>query len=113
MKVEKKFKVNRRQFTSLSILIFAPYLKGNATQSSFGFLLDRIKNPFKLLNIKESYNLDDWINELPITSDISVLSEYVLSLIKQDYKENRVELVEGIILSKTEIKLYLAKEFHA
>ena len=85
-------------------------MKVNASQSSFGTLLGRINNPFNSLGAKERYVLNDWVSELPVTSNVSVLSEHVLSLIMYDYKENSVDLVEGIILSKTEIMLYLAKE---
>jgi hypothetical protein len=56
--------------------------------------------------------LDAWIKELPVNSDLNTLTEYLVNLIRQDYKKNDVSLVEGIILSNTEIKLYSAKELY-
>ena len=106
-------KINRRQFLSLSVLIFAPYFKVKAQPSSFETLLYGIKNPFQISISKERHNLDDWISKLPVTLNVSELSEYVLTLIKSDYIENRVDLIDGVILSNTEIMLFFAKESYA
>jgi hypothetical protein len=105
--------INRRQFLSLSALIFAPYLKVNAYESSFKTILNEIHCPFQMSNSQEVYNLDSWISKLPDTSNISALSEHILSLIKLDYIENRVNLIDGVILSNTEITLYFAKKSYA
>ena len=105
--------INRRQFLSLSALIFVPYCKVNADKSIFKVLLNEIQSPFQMSISKERYNLDSWINKLPVTSNVSELSEHILSLIKLDYIENKVGLIDGVILSNTEITLYFAKESYA
>ena len=107
--------MNRRQFLSLSMLIFSPYVKVNArdSQNSFGVLLNTLDSPFKYLNSKSEYTISDWQNQLPLNSKIDILSEHILGQIMQDYRENKVDLVDGFILSKTEIMLYLAKERNA
>ena len=106
-------RINRRQFLSLSVLIFVPYCKVNADESSFQVLLNEIQSPFQMSIYKERYNLDNWISKLPDTSNVSELSEHILSLIKLDYIENKVGLIDGVILSNTEITLYFAKESYA
>lgn len=106
-------RINRRQFLSLSVLVFAPYCKVNANESSFKTLLNEIQSPFQMLIFKKKYNVDSWISQLPNTSNISELSEHILSLIRLDYIENKVGLIDGVILSNTEITLYLAKESYA
>ena len=106
-------KINRRQFLSLSALIFAPYCKVNADENCFKELLNEIQSPFQMSIFKERYSVNSLTSKLPNTSNVNELSENILSLIRLDYIENNVGLIDGIILSNTEITLYFAKESYA
>jgi len=64
-------------------------------------------------NAKEVYTLDRWLSKLPYKNNVNELSNHILNLIKLDYIENRVNLIDGVILSNTEITLYFAKEYYA
>lgn len=106
-------RINRRQFLSLSVLILTPYCKVNANETNIKMLLNEIQSPFKISKSHEVYNLDRWLSELPEMYNVNALSEHILNLIKLDYIENRVNLIDGVILSNTEITLYFAKESYA
>ena len=106
-------RINRRQFLSLSVLVFAPFSKVIAKSNNFDTLLSEINNPFQISISSEEYNLDHWVSQLPVSSSASMLSKHVLGLIKRDYLENKVDIIDGVILSNTEIMLYYAKESYA
>ena len=105
--------MNRRKFVSLALLMFAPI--GNARVENYNVqvILNRIVNPFGDLIRMDLDAVEEWISTLPNISNVDIFSEYILSQIELDYIENRVVLVEGIVLSETEVKLYRAREIYA
>ena len=105
--------MNRRQFISIATLIFAPAINAREPVSSFGILLSQIKSPFTRQNLTQTYSTSRWCNNLRKISSLNSLSQHILNQIKQDYIENKVELIEGIVLSETEVQLYLARESYA
>jgi len=104
--------MNRRQFASLSLLMFLPKVKGLGEHTDLRYLLNHVINPFKGLKI-DLYAIEEWVKSLPDTPSINVFAEYILDQIELDYIENRVVLVDGIVLSETEVKLYYARELYA
>ena len=105
--------MNRRKFVSLALLMLAPI--GNARVENYNVqvILNRIVNPFGDLIPMDLDAVEEWISTLPNISNVGIFSEYILSQIELDYIENRVVLVEGIVLSETEVKLYRAREIYA
>jgi len=104
--------MNRRQFASLSLLIFLPKINGLGEHTDLRYLLKQVINPFKDLKI-DLYVIEEWVKSLPDTPSINIFAEYILGQIELDYIENRVVLVDGIVLSETEVKLYCARELYA
>ena len=86
---------------------------GCDSNQNIGIILNRIVNPFGDLIQMDLHAVEEWISTLPNISNVDIFSEYILSQIELDYIENRVVLVEGIVLSETEVKLYRAREIYA
>lgn len=93
--------------------MLAPISKVRAGSYDMEFILDKIVNPFGDSIVMELYLVEEWISRLPNISNVSAFSEYLLRQVEQDYIDNKVVLVEGIVLSETEVKLCLAREFYA
>lgn len=85
----------------------------NARQNSFDQIIENIQNPFQVSLYEGTYKLDEWFISLPISRNTAELSKHILDLIEKDYQENNVDLINGVIVSKTEVMLYLAKEHYA
>ena len=105
--------MNRREFVSLALLIFAPISNARLVNGDLQIVLNQIVNPFGNLIRMDSAALEEWIGALPNISNVDFFSEYILSQIEIDYIENRVMLVEGIVLSETEVMLCSARELYA
>lgn len=91
--------------------MFLPKISGLGEHTDLQYLLNEMINPFKDLKI-DLYVIEDWVKSLPETPSINLFAEYILDQIELDYIENRVVLVEGIVLSETEVKLYCARELY-
>jgi hypothetical protein len=105
--------ISRRQFISYFALVFSPYSIVSARQNSFDRIIEAIQNPFQVSLYEGTYKLDEWLIALPISRDTAELSKHILGLIEKDYQENNVDLINGVIVSQTEVMLYLAKDYYA
>jgi hypothetical protein len=105
--------MNRRKFVSLALVLLAPLGNIRSQNYSFDLFLSQIVNPFEDLSRMEITFVDQWIRSMPNISNSREFSEYLLGQIELDYVENRVALVEGIVLSETELKLYCASQYYA
>ena len=85
-------KINRRQFLSLSALIFAPYCKVNADENCFKELLNEIQSPFQMSIFKERYSVNSLTSKLSNTSNVNELSENKFNLHKSSSGNNIIKL---------------------
>jgi len=81
--------------------------------SSLISLLNELRNPFPDIEEKYSKGVDEWVRALPVASSVNELAFHLKVMIRDDYLNNRVEFLSGVLLSQTESFIYQAKKNYA
>jgi hypothetical protein len=74
--------------------------------------VEQIQMPFESLPDVEYADIQQWVSGIPASSRFSVVREIVAKKIHDDYRANRVEIVNGLVLSHSELMLYSYKLSH-
>ena len=104
--------MKRRVFLLYTALIFTPYVKAKGV-NSLKILLSEVEIPFKQIKVENVASVKAWIDLLPKHADVDTLSRYIYNLAIKDYRDNKVIVMEGVILSRSESMLYQAKIIYA
>ena len=105
--------MDRRQFTLLSLSVLVLNIFETHNINSLHKLLLQIQSPlcFSKKSQLEGYKYLE--NKFKGKENIDSIKINLLSMIKDDNLNNRVDVIEGKIISHTEIRLYAASELYA
>ena len=108
--------MKRRYFLSLCALfgcgVGGVLYPARSTNTLFK-VLDGLNLPFSSKVIEHNYDVEAWLTSLPLHLNEGQLSAYLLDNIMKDYMRNDLDIVGEVVVSKTEIMIYLAKLSYA
>ncbi len=105
--------MDRRQFASLSLSVLILNFFETHNINNLHELLLQIQSPFRFSKESQLEGYKYLENKFKDKDNINLIRINLLSMIKNDNLNNRVDVIDGKILSHTEIRLYAASQLYA